>query len=333
MVTALNTPTLTQLITRFVSRPNLSEKTRDYYRNILYHLEWFAQVNDWPEPGTITREHIREFLDYVATESNRWPTSERMTYKKAAPATLHHYGKAVKILFNWAEDEEYLNHNPTLRLKLGSPGYKEVEPYNDEEVSAMLAVCEEDARLRCPYLGIRNKAIISLFVATGLRLEELSGIKLPRFDSGLQQVRVIGKGNKARAVPINGEARKALKRYLQVRPEGGDHLWKTEDGQPMSTYSIKIMIARLKRRASVTSGGGAHRFRHYFATRYLEAGGDLNSLRLLLGHATLDMVLKYSRYVDAQRALTEHQQYNPLDRLYRERRNGENNRRYLQSVA
>jgi len=73
----------------------------------------------------------------------------------------------------------------------------------------------------------------------------------------------------------------------------------------------------LKGRAGVNGGGGAHRFRHYFATHFLDAGGDINSLRLLLGHATLSMVLRYSRYVDVQRALTEHHLFNPLDRLMR----------------
>jgi len=63
--------------------------------------------------------------------------------------------------------------------------------------------------------------------------------------------------------------------------------------------------------------GGAHRFRHYFATRYLEAGGDLNSLRLLLGHATLYMVLKYAKYMEVQTALSKYEQFNPLDRLLR----------------
>ena len=63
--------------------------------------------------------------------------------------------------------------------------------------------------------------------------------------------------------------------------------------------------------------GGAHRFRHYLATRFLEAGGDMNSLRLLLGHSTLSMVLRYSRYVDIQTALSQHQQFSPLDSLYK----------------
>jgi len=242
----------------------------------------------------------------------------RCSLKKASLATIHHYGKVVKTLFNWAEAEEYIETNPSLRVRLGRPHYKEVEPYSDDEVKAMLNTCEYDIEHRYRSLGIRNKAIISLLADTGLRVSELGAIRLSDLDPRLRQLRVIGKGAKMRVVPVNGEARKALKRYLvNTRQKGGDHLWKTLEGEPMSTYSIKIMIARLKHRAGVTRGGGAHRFRHYFATKYLEAGGDINSLRLLLGHATLDMVLKYSRHVDAKRALSQHDLFSPLDRLYR----------------
>ncbi len=320
MVTTTVRPktSLRDLITRFINRPNLSERTRDYYANLLGNFERYARSKAFPGPADLTRDHIREFLDYVANEESRWPWG-RTTSKKAAPATVHHYGKALKIIFNWAVDEEYLDHNPLERLKLGSPHYKEVEPYSDDEVYAMLRECEEDIRFRYAYLGIRNKAIISLFVATGLRLGELTGINLGDFDPRLQQVQVMGKGSKKRVVPVNGEAKKALRRYIQVRPAGGDALWNTESGEPLSRHSMKIMIARLKIRAGITSGGGAHRLRHYFATRYLEAGGDLNSLRLLLGHSTLAMVLKYSRFIDVQKALAGHEQFSPLDRLYRGR--------------
>jgi len=322
MVTQLKKETLTlgEVIDRFLNRYGLSPRTRDYYHNILANLNWYARQNGWPEPiEEITRDHVRDFISYVGREKHRWPQGQRPSYQRqAAPATVYHYAKVVKTLFNWAEDEEYLEASPVARLKIQSPHYRSVEPYTDQEVLAFLEVCEQDARTACRYLGIRNKAIIALFVASGLRLGELSGIKLSDFDPRLQQVRVMGKGAKERVVPLNGEARKALKRYLGVRPNGYEELWQTDSGQPMSPYSVKIMVRRLKGRAGVNGGGGAHRFRHYFATHFLEAGGDINSLRLLLGHATLSMVLRYSRYVDTKRALTEHHLFNPLDRLMRQ---------------
>ncbi|KKM27242.1 hypothetical protein LCGC14_1576700 [marine sediment metagenome] len=317
-ILATLTPTsfsLAELVTRFCSRRPLAAKTREYYTSILGKFAWYAQTKGWPEPGGITRQHVRDFLSYVATESDRWPEAPRTANRPASQATVHHYGKVVKSFFNWIEQEEYVDANPTSRLRLGSPGYREVEPYSDDEVRAFLAVCEADVGTGFRYLGIRNRAMICLFVATGLRLEELAGISVSRLDTRLQQLAVTGKGGKDRVVPVNGEARKAVRAYLAVRPAAGDALWQTGAGVPMSTDGIKIMISRLKRRAGVEGGGGAHRFRHYFATRYLEAGGDINSLRLLLGHSTLNMVLKYARFANVQRALAEHVYFNPLDLL------------------
>ncbi len=311
--------TLTDLISRFISsRQYLSPRTVEYYRMCLDGLEYFAHREGWPEPAEITRDHIRDFTAYVATEPHRWAgDGRRCTYKKASAGTVHHYGKVVKTFFNWAEAEEYLEKSPTLRMRLPQPRYQEVEPYSDEEVAAMLAVCERDTQHGYRYLGQRNKAIISVFIDTGLRLSELAGMRLSELAPNLQQVRVLGKGSKLRVVPLNGEARKALKVYLNAREPGGDSLWLTDYGEPLSVCAIKTMIDRLQRRAGVSSGGGAHRFRHYFATRYLEGGGDLNSLRLLLGHATLYMVLRYTRFVNVQQAIDGHAGFSPLDRLTR----------------
>lgn len=317
--TKVQVPTLNLLISRFASRPHLTPKTCSYYAMVLRHFAWYARLQSWPALDEITREHLRDFLTYVANEEYRWPESPRSHYKKASTATVHHYGTVIKSFFNWAEDEEYLINNPALRMRLGRPGYREVEPYSDDEVYAMLKICSDDARLRYRYLGTRNQAIISLFVSTGLRLSELAGINMAGFDPALQQLTVLGKGRKMRVVPISGEARKALRGYLRIRPEGSEALWISDEGNPLSPYSIQIMIARLKRRAGINGGGGPHRFRHYFATKYLEAGGDLNSLRLLLGHATLAMSIKYSRFVDIKKVLATHQQFNPLDHLYRGR--------------
>jgi len=312
--------TLTELVSRFIqSRQYLSPKTVGYYQVCLGGLEWFARDKRWPDPHQVTRDHIRDFMEYVATEPHRWAgDGRRCTFKKASTGTVHHYGKVVKTFFNWALDEEYLEKSPTLRMRLPKPRYKEVEPYSDQEVIAMLRVCENDIQHGYRYLGLRNKAIISVFLDTGLRLSELTGMRLSELDPQLQQVRVMGKGAKMRVVPISGEARKALKQYLtQAREPGGDRVWLTDDGQPLQSFSVKVMLSRLKKRAGVDSGGGAHRFRHYFATRCLENGMDMNSLRLLLGHATLYMVLRYTRSVNVRQALDEHREYSPLDRLMR----------------
>ncbi len=324
----LTTLSLEELVGRFMSScrrvsprsgRRLSPKTLCYYQMCLDGLVYFAARQRWPEPAALTRNHLRDFMNYLDTEPHRWEgDGRRCTFRKASPATVHHYLKVAKTFFSWCEDEEYIPDSPGRRLRLPNPQYKDIEPYTDEEVGAMLDVCERDLQRGNRYLGARNKAIISVFIDTGLRLQELTDMKLSELDPQLQQLRVLGKGSKWRTVPINSGARRALKTYLtQYRPPGGDAVWLTDGGTPLSFHSVRIMIDRLKKRAGVTSGGSAHRFRHYFATRYLENGGDLNILRLLLGHATLYMVLRYTRSVDIRRALAASPQYSPLDNLTR----------------
>ena len=312
---------ISQLITRFIgSRRYLSERSVEYYQTCLSGLEWFARERGWPNnPDKLSREHLSDFLGYVATEKHRWGGNGRGgTAKLASPATVYHYGKVLKFFFTWAKEEEYLDKNPAARLDLPRPHYRQIEPYSNEEVKAMLDTCSRDIENHHRYLGIRNLAIISLFVDTGLRLEELANMKLSELDPNLHQARIMGKGSKLRVVPLNGQARKALKHYLtQARQPGGDAVWQTEDGQPLTRCSIKTMVNRLKGRAGIKGGGGPHRFRHYFATHCLDNGMDLNTVRLLLGHATLNMVLHYARYVNVQKALVQHERFSPLDGLYK----------------
>jgi len=323
MVTQVRQISLSQLITSFlISRRHLSRHTQAFYHQLLKNIEWYSREAHWPEAANeITRDHVREFLNYVATSKQRWGVDRSWdrACQKAAPATVNHYGRVLKGLFRWATDEEeYLPDNGIWRLKLPPPRYRQVEPYSDQEVLAMLDATEEKSK----FLSSRNRAIIAIFADTGLRLSELAGIKLSDLHSTLNQVRVLGKGAKMRTVPLQGESMRALNRYLNYRPrDGSDWLWLSDMGEHLTAESITSMVERLKRRAGVRSDGLVHRFRHYFATKYLEAGGNPNSLRLLLGHASFDMVIRYTRMVNAQRAVDEH--VSPLSRLY----HGDNHKR------
>ena len=209
MVTATRTRSLTldELVARFMascrhvsprSGRRLSPRTITYYQTCLNGLLYFAAQEGWPEPAALTRDHLRDFMDYLDNEAHRWDgDGRRCTFKKASPATVHHYLKVAATFFRWCEDEEYLRESPARRLRLPNPQYRDIEPYTDDEVNAMLATCEGDIQRGHRYLGVRNKAIISVFVDTGLRLSELAGMKLSELDPQLQQVRVLGKGSKS----------------------------------------------------------------------------------------------------------------------------------------
>ena len=321
--TIRRTPSLKGLIQSYlISRGHLSPQTQRYYRICLHNFTWYAVREGWSEEAeeVLTRENIRTFLEYVRTARDRWgyrdPT--RSSSRPASPATVNHYGRVLKRLVRWATDEEDLLPDTGIwRLKLPGPHYRQVEPYTDEEVLSMLQSCTDEYQKVSRFLGSRNRAIISFLADTGMRLSELSGIKTSDVHPGLKQVRVLGKGQKMRVLPLEGESSKALQAYLLHRPDSSPWLWLSEEGQHLGPGSITSMVERLKRRSGVRSGGLVHRFRHYFATRYLEAGGNPSSLRILLGHESYSMVLHYTRMVEARKALGQHAHFSPLDQLIR----------------
>jgi len=329
MITELKTKTITlnELIDVFLgATSHLSPHTQRYYRTYLKNFGWYARKFGWPKAAEeITRDHIRQFLNYVSSNTNRWGLDDptRSSSRRAAPGTTFRYGVVIKRLFRWASDEEdYIKENGIWRLKLPKPHFRQVEPYTDTEVMSMLEACEEEYRFRSHFLGSRNGAIIAVFCDTGIRLSELAGIKLSDLHSSLKQLRVTGKGLKTRVVPLQKQSMKVLNRYLMYRPEmDSDWLWLSDEGNRLTESSIVNMVERVKRRAGVRSGGKVHRFRHYFATRYLEAGGNPSSLRLLLGHESFAMVMHYTRLVNARRAVSEHEQFSPLNHLYQEHHN------------
>ena len=129
-------------------------------------------------------------------------------------------------------------------------------------------------------------------------------------------VKVTGKGAKERMVRIGATAQKALWRYLVYRPNNGrTELWLTEEGAPLQSDGIQMMIRRIKQRAGVTSKGNCHRFRHTFALNFLRADRNPFNLQYLLGHSDLRMVRHYTATLGMEDALKAHERASPADLL------------------
>jgi len=301
--------------------PFLAEGTGHYYRYILQNLLWYADREGWPsEAKKITSAHISSFLNYVATEKVRWGGRTSSCCHRASPATCHHYGRILKTFFSWAEQEGYIKASPLARVRLKQPRYREVEPFSDEEILSMLEVCENEFR-RDRFVGSRNHAIVSIFADTGIRLSEQASLTLSDVHPQLERLRVMGKGEKERIVPLASEARRSLRRYLRYRHRNGRReLWLTDDGEPLERRGLEEVLVRLKKRAGIRGFGRAHRFRHYFATTMLNSGASLRQVQALLGHEGPEMTLRYAHKLDIQEAIAAHQRMSPLDRLRRRRR-------------
>lgn len=164
------------------------------------------------------------------------------------------------------------------------------------EVEALLAAPDTDDAI-----GVRDRTMLELMYATGLRVSELVGLTLMEVNLRQGVLRVTGKGGKERLVPIGEEALAWLQRYAtQVRPtligkrEGNQALFVGTNGQPLTRQAFWAIIGRHAAVAGLAPGLSPHKLRHAFATHLLNHGADLRALQLLLGHASLSTTQIYT---------------------------------------
>lgn len=171
-------------------------------------------------------------------------------------------------------------------------------------------------RRRWKQLPIRDRAILELLYASGLRVSELCDLSVDALDLSLGVVRVTGKGSKTRIVPVGRDACQAIRRYaVHVRPKhtgskDGGKLFLSKGGQRMTRQAVWALVKRHAARAGLNAKVSPHALRHSFATHLLEGGANLRAVQELLGHADISTTEIYT-HVDAQRLLSVHKQFHP----------------------
>jgi site-specific recombinase XerD len=168
------------------------------------------------------------------------------------------------------------------------------------------------------YYGARNHAIFITMLDTGLRASEITDIDLSNLNLTDGFIKVMGKGAKERIVPVGKHVRMVLFSYVdKIRPDPVDpdhnRLFLSSTGRPVTVNAIKLMFSRLAKASGVTRLH-AHLCRHTFATNYLLNGGDIFSLKEILGHTSFEMVNHYLHFTSSQ-ITAQHQKYSPIDKL------------------
>lgn len=207
-----------------------------------------------------------------------------------------------------------------------------VTPKREERIPVHLDVDEMSRLLDTPdstsALGRRDRAILELFYASGLRLSELVGLDLEDVHLGARMIRVLGKGGKERVIPFNHSAAKAIRAWLADRAlfaripaetgHGGSRKARAEDealflnyrGGRLSPRSVQRLVARYVAACSTRFGISPHAIRHSFATHLLERGADLRAIQELLGHARLSTTQRYT-HVNAAQLLAVYRRAHP----------------------
>jgi integrase/recombinase XerD len=217
----------------------------------------------------------------------------------------------LRRFYRWCVREGRVRQDPTLRLRGAKLPPRFPKSLSEPQVEALLAAPDADTPL-----GLRDRAMLELLYATGLRVSELVALTLNQLSLAEGLVRVIGKGSKERIVPLGAEARQWVERYLKHgRPallsgRVADALFVTQRAAGMSRQMFWQLIRRYATRAAIDAPLSPHGLRHAFATHLLNHGADLRVVQLLLGHADISTTQIYT-HVARARLKTLHAEHHP----------------------
>ena len=265
------------------------------------------------------RRDLSIYADWTGTEERRLNDSSEsdlsryfsLKHASTRATSANRRLTVFKRYFRWALRERFISADPTLKLQSARQALRVPKLMSEAQVEALLAAPDEDTPL-----GLRDRAMLELIYASGLRVSELVGLKT--FHLGMNEgvLRVMGKGNKERLVPFGQVARQAIERYLQeARPAilGGqqtDDLFVTARGSGMSRVMFWMLVKKYALRADITSPLSPHTLRHAFATHLLNHGADLRAVQMLLGHADISTTTIYT-HVARERLKALHAVHHP----------------------
>jgi integrase/recombinase XerD len=288
-------------IDRFVDavwiEDGLAANTLAAYRRDLTLLgEWLAAAAgrslDQASEGDLRAYAVERHVGTRATTANR-----RLT--------------VFKRYFRWALRERLVQADPTLRLLAARQPMRVPKTLSEAQVEALLRAPDVDTPL-----GLRDRTMIELMYASGLRVSELVGLKSVHLSLPEGALRATGKGSKERLVPFGEEAHAWITRYLAgargeiLKGQASDALFVTARGGPMTRQMFWKLIKAHAAKAGITTPLSPHTLRHAFATHLLNHGADLRAVQMLLGHADISTTTIYT-HVARERLRALHAQHHP----------------------
>ena len=241
--------------------------------------------------------------DLAAYFAERHPDSRPSTANRRLSVLKRFYGLALR--------RNHISVDPCLKMASARQPTRVVHTVNESQVESLLAAPDVSTPL-----GLRERTMLELMYASGLRVSELVALKLVEVSLNDGVLRVTGKGSKTRLVPFGEEARRWIERYLKeargiiLNGQMDDALFVTGRGGPMTRQMFWILIKKHAKKAEITGPLSPHTLRHAFATHLLNHGADLRVVQLLLGHADISTTQIYT-HVASERLKRLHTEHHP----------------------
>lgn len=224
---------------------------------------------------------IRDWLRWLHEK----PVGNRSLARKTA---------ALNSFFHYLKLTGRIPKNPMDKVKRPKFGKPLPHFFSEQEIADLLNIPDLDS-----IFGIRNRAILELLYSSGLRISELAGLQMNDLDLRRGILRVVGKGNKERLIPVGSEALSAIRNYLPVReklctPQSSAKLFLTRTGKDFDHRQLYTILDKYFRLIAQQKGYSPHTLRHSFATHLLSRGADLRAVQEMLGHANLETTAVYT---------------------------------------
>ncbi len=261
----------------------LARNTLDSYRRDLKKFLTFMRKQEVTAPGQVDREALNHFIATLKKEG-------------FATSTITRCIASIRSFFNFLLQEGIIENNPALELE---------SPKIEKKLPRVLSTKEIDKLLSQPrksqHNGLRDKAMLELLYASGIRVSELVALDITDFDPHVGFLRCRGKGMKERIVPIGSVAINHVSEYLDnsraklLKKNGESALFVNHHGSRMTRQGFWKILKKYVRKSNINGEVTPHTLRHSFATHLLENGADLRSVQEMLGHSDISTTQIYTQ--------------------------------------
>ena len=256
---------------------NASENTIEAYVSDLQKLQNFAEQNlASVTPITISYEHLQEFLYQVS----------KINYSERTQAR---WISSIRGFFSFLLEDELREDNPSALLETPKLGLYLPDTLSLEEIEKLISATEENTDL-----AKRNRCMIEVLYGCGLRVSELTELQISNINFKENYLKIQGKGDKVRFVPLADYTADFIKNYInnirskqKINPKHSDILFLNSRGTQISRQMVFLIIKEIVRKAGIQKNISPHTFRHSFATHLLQNGADLRFIQEMLGHSSI----------------------------------------------
>jgi integrase/recombinase XerD len=261
---------------------NVSSQTIDAYKRDLKQYLGYIDDQKIKELSQITPTHIR---DYIRILNDRG----------MAPASISRIISSIRSYHKYLSGETIISENPALVIKNPKIPKKLPDVLSEKEISSIIGSIKESSQFYQ-----RDKAMIEMLYSCGIRVSELCGLEMSNLFLEDELIRVLGKGNKERLLPIGGRAKEYLNDYLihtrirLIKQTGSSHIFLSRNGKALTRAMVNNILNKWTQISEVNRSVSPHILRHSFATHLLEGGADLRFVQALLGHSDISTTQIYT---------------------------------------